>query len=286
MRQELDLSAIPRLPQAALLCQVATDLWQNPEIAAIWLGGSLARGAGDRHSDVDLRIAIASARYEVGPLPKGTQRVAKMIVAKHDVEFGADASLHQLLLSNGQIYDLFVQTTVRTPSEERRLIIGCRDPEFGAKLLNGQDPAPKAPKAAGSEQIRQILSDYWIGLRKHSKVLHRNLDLVAWHGEHHLRGYLFRLYHISASGSDCGSIDAMTIHSMSPAATEIQKEFGNAVLAELGRPTRTREEFVESVASIANEVARVGRLLAHRAGFEYPATAEKVARAVWLSNGP
>jgi len=35
-------------------------------------------------------------------LPKGTQRVAKMIVAKHDVEFAPTRHFHQLLLATGR----------------------------------------------------------------------------------------------------------------------------------------------------------------------------------------
>jgi hypothetical protein len=283
MLQALDLSAIPQLPQTELLSQVVVDLWQNPQVAAIWLGGSLSRGTADPHSDVDLRVALPSAQYDSCILPKGAERVADLVVARQHRQFGTDAALHHLLLSDGQIYDLFVQTTTRKPSEEHRLIIGCRDSEFGVKLLGGQDPALKAPQPAGSGQVSQLLADYWIGLRKHRKVLYRDLDLVAWHGEHLLRGYLFQLYHILATGADCGSLHMMTIHSLSPAAGNIQKAFGDSVLAELGRPTRTREEFVQSVKAIANEVARVGHLLADRIGFEYPAAAEATARAVWSS---
>lgn len=283
MLQVLNLSAIPQFPQTELLRRVAADLWQNPQVAAIWLGGSLSRGAGDRHSDVDLRVALPLAQYDGSNLPEGAERIADLVVARQDRQFGTDAALHHLLLNNGQIYDLFVQTTSRTPSEEHRLIIGCRDSEFGEKLLGGQDPGLKAPQPAGSGQVSQLLADYWIGLCKHRKVLYRDLDLVAWHGEHFLRGYLFQLYHILATGTDCGSLHVMTIHSLSPAAGNIQKAFGDGVLAELGRPTRTREEFVQSVTAIADEVTRVGRLLADRIGFEYPAAAEATARAVWLS---
>lgn len=46
------------LPQYALADQLAAALSQDSRVRAVWLEGSLGRGQGDRHSDVDLHIAL------------------------------------------------------------------------------------------------------------------------------------------------------------------------------------------------------------------------------------
>lgn len=48
----LDLSHLPDLPQRETICEVVAALWQQAGVIAVWLGGSLARGAGDAYSDV------------------------------------------------------------------------------------------------------------------------------------------------------------------------------------------------------------------------------------------
>ena len=46
------------LPQYAFANQLATALSQDSRVRAVWLEGSLGRGQGDRHSDVDLHVAL------------------------------------------------------------------------------------------------------------------------------------------------------------------------------------------------------------------------------------
>ena len=57
----------PDLPQKRFLIDVVQGLWRDPAIVAVWLGGSLARGEGDRNSDVDTPLK----RRELSP-PRGT----------------------------------------------------------------------------------------------------------------------------------------------------------------------------------------------------------------------
>lgn len=53
----------PDLPQKELLVRAVERLWEDSSIVAVWLGGSLARGQGDRNSDVDLRVALKPEQY-------------------------------------------------------------------------------------------------------------------------------------------------------------------------------------------------------------------------------
>ena len=272
----LNLDVLLDLPQCLFLKALATDLWDDPEVAALWLGGSLARGAGDAHSDVDLRIAFASDSISE-TLPPAAGRLAEQIVYRLILRIGDDAVLHHLLLRDGQIYDLWVQTAAREPSHERRLVLGCRDDMFAAKLAGGADPAVLF-KPADSEETCQLIGGFWMTLRKHRKVLARGLTLIAWEGEHRLRQELLRLRFVLATGTDCDPVQAMTIHSLTPMVKAVQEACGGTALVQLGRSSETEAEFAEASERMAGELARVGRLLAARLGFEYPAAVEEAAR--------
>jgi hypothetical protein len=206
-----------------------------------------------------------------------------MAVIHQRLEFAEDSTLHHMLLRDRQIYDLLVQSTSRTPTSEHRLVLACRDAQFGDSLAHGVDPQTKF-KAAVPVAVRQIIEAYWLGLLKHRKVVERDLGIVAWEGEHRLRCLLLQLYHILATGDDCGDPLRMTIHSMSPAVRNIQATIGPSVLAMLGKPARTVEELVDSAMQIAREVARVGRLLSASLNFDYPADAERVVADAWNLN--
>ena len=52
------MSAAELLPQYAFADQIAAALSQDSRVRAVWLEGSLGREQGDRHSDVDLHIAL------------------------------------------------------------------------------------------------------------------------------------------------------------------------------------------------------------------------------------
>jgi hypothetical protein len=272
---------VPALPQKEFLLRVVEALWQDPSIVAVWLGGSLARGKGDRNSDVDLRIAVAPEKHAGTFMPSGAALLFEGAVVHQRLEFGEEATLHHMLLGNGQIYDLLVQSTARRPTNEHRLVLGCRDARFGDLLAHGSDPPETTFKPADPQVVRQIIEGYWLGLLKHKKVVERNLEIVAWEGEHRLRCALLQLYHILATGNDCGNPLKMTIHSMSPAVLNIRAGIGPSALAMLGKPMRTTEELVDSAMEIAREVARIGRLLSKRLDFDYPTEAERVVSDLW-----
>jgi predicted nucleotidyltransferase len=278
---QVNFELVPNLPQKKFLIHVVEGLWQDPSIIAVWLGGSLARGQGDRNSDVDLRVALRPEKY--ARMPSGATPLFEMAVVHQRLEFAEDSTLHHMLLRNGQIYDLFVQSTSRRPTSEHRLVLACRDALFGDSLSHGVDPQTTF-KTAAPPAVRQVIEGYWLGLLKHKKVIARGLGIVAWEGEHRLRCLLLQLYYILATGNDCGDPLRMTIHSMSPAVRSIQAEIGPLALAMLGKPTRTVEELTDSAMQIAREVARVGRLLSTRLNFDYPTEAERVVADSWNLN--
>jgi len=272
----LNLDALPDLPQRPLLMELAQDLWADPAVAALWLGGSLARGVGDAHSDVDLRVAFAAPAEITESLPASAHRLAERVTYCVTWPVGADAALHQMLLDDGQIYDLWVQTTARVPSREVRLVLGCRDAAFAPKLVGGEDPSVSF-EPADPEEIRRMVGGFWMNIRKHRKVLARGLTLIAWEGEHRIRQELLRLWHVEATGLDCGPMQAMTIHSLTPMVRTVEAAHGGKALEALGRASETEEGFREAMGRLHEEGARVGRRLAENLGFDYPAAAEEAA---------
>jgi predicted nucleotidyltransferase len=59
MQKELQLDTLPASLQRATIVEICTRLWQHDDVIALWLGGSLAREAGDVFSDIDFRVAVA-----------------------------------------------------------------------------------------------------------------------------------------------------------------------------------------------------------------------------------
>lgn len=267
----LDLSLLPDLPQRPLLTDLTRELWADPVVAAVWLGGSLARGEADAFSDVDLRVALASPA-EVPEAMSPSARLLSERTAHSTVwRIASDAVFHHVLLNNGQIYDLWVQTTGRPPSPEIRRVLGCRDAEFKTQLTRGEDPSVQFP-AADPEEIRRVLGDFWMSQCKHQKVLSRSLALIVWEGEHQFRQTLLRLWFVLETGLDCGPLNRMTIHTLTPMDRVIQGAYGSRALALLNS---------EAAEETRDEVAQVGQVLAERLNFAYPAAAEEAARRGW-----
>lgn len=277
---DLDLSRLPRLPQARRLLQLLPALWNDLDVAALWLGGSLARGTGDPYSDVDLRVAVRPEAFDPDRIPASAALLQQSAVAVFPITFGEDGVLFHMLLDDGEIYDLFIQTTGREPTNETRLVLACRDDAFYGKLARGSDPAITFQPATG-EVVREELLNFWMNQRKHQKVLARGLPLVAWYGEHANRLHLIRLWYVLATGDDCGPVRGMSIHGLSPVARAVQRFAGEKVSALIGPPFGTQEEILAALAWAADEAAWVGRQLAERLGFDYPAGAEETVRQGW-----
>jgi hypothetical protein len=271
---------LPDLPQSRRLAEVAADLWADPDVAAIWLGGSLARGAGDPYSDVDLRIARSPAVYDPDLIPDSANRLVAAAVTRLQFHFGGKAVLWHMMLEDGAIYDLHIQSAGDDPPEEARLVLACRDAEFGAKLVGGEDRSVDFPPAA-PDHIERLVQFFWMSQQKQQKVLYRGLPLLAWQGEFLMRQDLIRLRYVLATGNDCGPVARLTIHTLTPVIRAVQASGGLSTLALVGQPTQTAVEIIADTARIRDDLARVGRLLADKLGFDYPAAAEETVRRTW-----
>ena len=276
---ELMLDSLPDLPQTAVLTRIAVRLWADSEVAALWLGGSIARGKADAHSDIDLRVAVrpdALADWQEPERAALSALIGETVVGVHALRWEGTV-LHQALLADGVIIDLLVQSMERDPPQDVTLVLGCRDAAFGALLVAAALPPVEETKPADSEAIREAITLFWIGSHKHTRMLSRNLDLLILQGLALELPVLLRLWYAEATGRDQGT-QRSTIHTLTPMMRAITEAFGPHSLDVLGSPRTNRAEIVQTIEANRNEVAAVGRRLAARLGFEYPNALEQTAR--------
>ncbi len=195
--------------------------------------------------------------------------------------FGADALLHHLVLSNGDIFDFFVQSTEREPTSEPILVLGSRSEEFEHRLNACNRVPPVEMHTVDAETVRQLLVSFWIGSHKHRKVLYRNLDLMAPQGITRERNILLRLWYIEASGHDCGDMAWQTIHSLTSVVRTIEQMIGPQALAIVGLPMRNRQELRAVIEHNREIVAQLGRRLAQKYAFAYPEALEATVLQGW-----
>jgi hypothetical protein len=278
----LQLDHLPSLPQRETIRAVASNLWPDARVVALWIGGSLASGAGDRWSDVDFRVAVTPDQLAPWKSPPFDRIFNHAPVGGQSMlAFGDDALLHHLVLSNGEIFDFFVQSTTRRPTPEPLLVLGCRDAAF-ARVLAAQNSVPQVEmQPVSGETVRELLVSFWINTHKHRKVLARGLDLMAILGLQHEQNMLIRLWYIEASGQDCGDVRSQTIHSLTEVVRAMEQAMGAQALALIGAPTRSRQELVQAIEANRQAVSQLGPRLARRYGFEYPAALEAVVRQGW-----
>jgi hypothetical protein len=270
---------LARLPQAKTLRQAADTLAANPDVQAVWIGGSFASGSADEFSDVDLRIAVAPERMNAWLEIDASTIFGQPKLGGSLASFGDDAFLHHLVLEDGTIFDLFVQTTARDNHEHAIQILSCRDDAFGERLagfgrpISGELPPPN-PAA-----LSQLVVSFWINSHKHRKVLGRGLPLLAATGVQLERMTLLRLWTALVTGRDGG--DRMSIHALSATTRAIHADTKLTALQTFGLPLRNVDEIVAAIEADRDAVASTGRAVAARDGFAYPEALERLVRASW-----
>jgi len=275
----LAFEKLPNLPQVVTLKRLATCLWAEHDVVALWLGGSFACGKADEYSDVDLRVAVQPEAEERWRQPDLQSLFGGEVAGCTPFPLGGGL-LHHLALTNGDIYDLWIQTTEEAPSQEAAFVLGCRDEAFEQKLRE-IEPSPAAELVpANPAAVRQLVASFWINSLKHRKVLHRGLDLVAQTGVGMERALLQRLWFIAATGRD-GASPRPTIHTLTELDQVVMGAQGMHGLSVTGAPLTSRSEIMRAIEVNRDEVAVVGRHLAANMGFEYPEALERTVRETW-----
>ncbi len=283
MQVEQILEVLPNLPQSKRLSAFVAELSNDPQVVAVWLGGSMARGTADTYSDVDLRVAVQPVAYEADRIPDGAAGLVAASVIRFEFHFSKQTTLWHMLLDDGAIYDLHVQPADVDPPVEPRFVLYSKDDELASKLIDKEDVHPFDLPPANPDDIERAVQYFWMNQQKHLKVLYRGLPLLALQGEWQMRQDLIRFHYVLATGLDCGPLNRMTIHSLTPVIQAAQEQAGEAVLALVGGPSRTTAELIETMARLRDEVARVSCLLAAQLGFAYPEAAEATVRRSWAA---
>ena len=277
----LNLEALPLLPQLAALAVTAPTLWERLEVVALWIGGSIARGNADIYSDVDLRIAVTPEALEMWRHIDLNTLFADNCVAHMLLPFGERAFLHHLVLASGDIYDVWVQSVEEAVHDEFTLTLACRNEDFAAKLREPDCKPLPPPLPAEAETVRMLVEGFWLNTHKHRKVLHRGLHLLSLTGIHLERQLLLRLWHIQATGNDCGEMRTQTIHGLTHLMQTVEQARGSEALEALGASLATRADIFRAVEQLRDQVTQAGRMLAQALGFDYPEAMEETARRGW-----
>ena len=278
---DLRLDELLPLPQSQAIRMLAPRLWANEQVVAIWLGGSLAAGMGDSYSDIDLRVAIPPEdlpAWETADLQNVLDGPA---LARQLVKLGDGAFIHHMILESGDILDLLVQSSEAAPGDEPVLILGCRDDALAERLAASNQAPEAAHTPATSKAVRELVVAFWVNSHKHRKVLHRGLDLMfpaASYANWHM---LMRMWYIDATGCDTSSYHFSGIHGLTELVHAVESVNGMEPLTLCGAPTQTREEICDAIERYQETVSLLGRRLAERYGFEYPAELENIVRRDW-----
>jgi hypothetical protein len=269
------------MAQASTVAELVSVIWADERVVALWLGGSLARGAGDAYSDIDLRVAVDPADLERWRAIDTQALTGGQVAGGHTFALGEDALIHHLLLLNGDIVDLLIQTTARTPNVEPMLMLGCRDEAFAGTLQASNRVEPESRNPATAEGVRELIVAFWVNSHKHRKVLHRRLDLMIPSGLYHSWLMLMRLWYIQATGEDTSAYHFAGIHGLTQLVRSVEGLQGVDARAVSSIWGRTREEIYAAIEIHQEAATRVGPLLAERYGFEYPLALERVVRTLW-----
>jgi hypothetical protein len=278
---ELHLDLLPSLPQSQTLRDLAPKLWRDEQVLAVWLGGSFATAAADPYSDLDLRIAVPPIDLVHWEAPDLDTLLGAPPLARHLLRLGADSFLHHLVLANGDILDLLIQSAVVAPGIEPTLVLGCRDETFARLLAVSSHHHEPVTVPVTSDLVRDLVVALWVNSHKHRKVLYRHLDLMFPAATYFNWQTLMRLWYIAATGNDVSRNHFTGIHGLTELTRAVERVCGMEPLALCGAPTRNREEICVAIVRYQDVISELGHALAERYGFEYPAELEAVTRREW-----
>ena len=144
------MNAVEALPQYAFADRLAATLSQDSRVRAVWLEGSLGRGQGDRHSDVDLHVALNTEDLAAFRMEFETtlNRVGRVL--RHHLLFGGTMVGTLLLNKDDQLIALqtwLSDAATLEISESRTRVLYDADQNVRVKPASATEP----------EEIRRAL---------------------------------------------------------------------------------------------------------------------------------
>lgn len=190
----------------------------------MYVGGSVASGADDEVSDLDLWIVGSQWRPE---------------------------QLAGLLVSGSA-----------TPTETGCWFHGCDHTGLVVDLASGPTPPqgykpveaePLPSQVQGNIEPQSLFTNFWLSSYKHRKPLLRNVEALAIFGLHFDRMALIRAWVETDTGAPVDN-SAFTIHGLSPIA---RNHISPERQALLGLPARNRSEIVAAIVAYRQEMLRL-----------------------------
>ena len=271
--------AFPNGPQKDQLVTLVDRLANLPDVVEIWLGGSFAAGTADRYSDVDLRISVDSGTMSQWHAPNLADLFGDPCPGVITMSGGDESVLHHIVLSNGEIFDFYVQRFPPASVEEQIVPIGTRFTEFQVPTTGEAGRTPPGYSEANATEIERAIRNFWINTHKHRKVLNRDLDLMVHIGLQFERDFLRRLWTLKLTGHD--EPRNKTIHTLGVQTRLISERIGSRAYEVLGMPLQSRNQLIEAIETIRSEVSATGRAVAESFGFGYPEELESVVLNGW-----
>ena len=271
--------AFPDCPQRDQLLALVERLSNFPEVVEIWLGGSFAAGNADRYSDVDLRISIASETLKDWKAPNLSELFLDHCPGVISMIDSDKSALHHVVLSDGEIFDFYVQRFPPPFVEEQIIPIASRFQDFQAKPTLATSNARTEKTEVNAIEIERAIRNFWINTHKHRKVLNRDLDLLVHVGLQFERDFLRRLWTLVLTGND--EPQSKTIHTLTTQVRTISDGIGKRAYTVLGMPMQSRSQLIAAIEAVRTEVALTGRDISHTIGFEYPVELEAVVLSGW-----
>ncbi len=264
-----------QLPQWDILPGVVERLYARSEVHAVYLGGSLGRGAGDAYSDLDLHVIVHAACTDFLTDAVIAQVMAIPVLAKECVRLGSTAWMHHLVLASGLVVDLLCRHHV--PAQELSHLVPLDAACSQTLPISETRPKTWAPTTVSPATLSDLIQTFWINLHKHRRGIARAQDVVIWVGIRHSVIQLLRLQFIAATGQDCGDLARMGIYGLSGVDEWLSGQ-GKATLFTDILVLGTGTQWSDCVSRMAAQGAELCRIL--RGQWTLPTRLEELERTV------
>tara|TARA_Y100001934_G_scaffold56075_1_gene69235 strand:- start:1152 stop:1946 length:795 start_codon:yes stop_codon:yes gene_type:complete len=209
------LERLPAAPQSPFLRSLAQQLLAYPDVAELWLRGSLARGDWDRFSDIDLDLHLHSPPWpaeQLRPLlPRG-------LLSVREATRAGVASAFEAVFEGGVIVDLDVHA-------ER---LGASSGQSGAARWSHR---------------------YWVSVLKARKLVAREQLMVAQLGLGYQRGLVLGAM-AQRAGIDVGDPQALNIYALGTLLGKLALPVATDWAEVMGWPSRNQGEFLGAIDSL------------------------------------
>lgn len=265
---DLDLShvleTIPSVSQRQIVERIVAVLEADPRVAAIWLGGSLARGNADAFSDVDIAILIDDADVPsfIAQLDRVVDRIGPTVY-RRQMRLGENTIL-VAITPEWLRFDLGIHATSEIETRSFRHVALLFDRRgFGERLRRAE-----STEAIPAERFTFIVQEFLRVLGLLPVVIGREEYLVGMEGVVLLRRYLTDFF-IAANGI----VDRGGALRLNPLLQPEQR----SMLAELPPIAPTRDAVIAGHLACAKRFLPLARELSVERGFAYP---DDLARAM------